>query len=218
MSNMKNFDRVYKQLSTEQDQSVYNVGIFPGAFKPPHIGHYATAYDACKNNERVYIFVSDKSRPLSTQNKGNAKEVPDSARYSNILKSDKYSDNLLGVRTAGVARMTSATAFRSAISIKDKNTIAKNIPDGVDKDEVYSILMQSNDIGNSGYGHITIDQTMKIWQLYRVLLMNLTGKGPDDLIIKQSSPSPVKDTYDLVDTLNKSEHARMTSVRLYVGE
>jgi len=215
---MQRFDSLYGSLLTEQDENVLKIGIFPGAFKPPHVGHYTTAYDACKNNDKVYIFVSDKPRPLTTQHKGNKKEVPDSARYANILKSDKYTDRLLGVQTAGVARMTSATAFRSAISIKDKVTISKNIPEGVDSDRVYDILMKSNDLDNPGYGHITVEQTMDIWMLYKPLLINLTGMNPEDIIIQVSKPSPVKDTYDLVDQLNKSEQAGNIGVRLYVGE
>ena len=215
---MKSFDQLYKSLVCEQDNNVYKVGVFPGAFKPPHVGHYATAYDACKNNDKVYIFVSDKPRPLSTQNKGNVKEVPDAIRYNNILKSDKYTNNLLGVQTAGVARMTSATAFRAAVSIKDKSTIAKNLPEGVDVDAAYNILMQSNDISSSGYGHITVEQTMALWRLYRPMLLSQAGLTEDNLIISVSSPSPVKDTYDLVDQLNNSEQAGNISVRLYVGE
>ena len=216
---MEQFDNLYKQLILEQDQNVLKIGVFPGAFKPPHIGHFMTAYNACKSNDHVYIFVSDKPRPISTQTTtGNKKEVPDSARYSNILKTDKYTSNLLGVRTAGVARMTSATAFRTAISVKDKNTIAKNIPEGVDVDRVYNVLMRSNDISNPGYGHVTVDQTMEIWKHYKPILHNLTGLTEDRLKIIVSSPSPVKDTYDLVDRLNNSDQANNTSVRLYVGE
>ena len=121
---MEQFNQLFKNILLEQDMDVFKVGIFPGAFKPPHIGHFTTAYNACKDNDMVYIFVSDKPRPLSTQNKGKA-EIPDINRYSNIMNSDKYTSNLLGVQPAGVARMTSATAFRAAISLKDKNTIAK---------------------------------------------------------------------------------------------
>ena len=218
MCQMKQFDQLYGRLLSEQDSRVFNVGIFPGAFKPPHVGHYATAYNACKNNEKVYIFVSDKPRPLSTTSVGNKKEAPDSARYANILKSDKYTNNLLSVQTAGVARMTSATAFRAAIAIKDKNTIAKNLPEGADIDRIYKILMGSNELTSPTYGHITVDQTMAIWNLYKPLLLQQTGLGENDIIIKVSTPSPVKDTYDLVDELNNSEQAGMTSVKLYVGE
>tara|TARA_B100002019_G_scaffold263569_1_gene251728 strand:- start:2020 stop:2667 length:648 start_codon:yes stop_codon:yes gene_type:complete len=215
---MNSFDTLYKSVICEQDQNVYKIGIFPGAFKPPHIGHYTTAYNACKNNDKVHIFISDKPRPLSTQNKGGGKEVPDSVRYNNILKTDKYTNNLLGVQTAGVARMTSATAFRAAVSVKDKATIAKNLPEGIDVDSAYSILMQSNDISSPGYGHITVEQTMNLWRLYRPLLLSQSGLPDENLIISVSSPSPVKDTYDLVDQLNNSEQAGNISVRLYVGE
>ena len=114
--------------------------------------------------------------------------------------------------------MTSATAFRAAISIKDKNTVAKNLPDGVDKDKIYQILLQSHDISSPSYGHVNIEQTMQIWALYKPALMSLTGKSEEQIVIKTSVPSPVKDTYDLVDQLNQSEQAGNTSVRLYVGE
>ena len=214
---MEQFNQLFKNILLEQDMDVFKVGIFPGAFKPPHIGHFTTAYNACKDNDMVYIFVSDKPRPLSTQNKGKT-EVPDIQRYSNIMNSDKYTSNLLGVQPAGVARMTSATAFRAAISLKDKNTIAKNLPEGGDTDAIFSILMRSNDIGNPGYGHVTVDQTMEIWKHYKPILHNLTGLAEDRLKIIVSSPSPVKDTYDLVDRLNNSDQANNTSVRLYVGE
>jgi cytidyltransferase-like protein len=214
---MEQFNQLFKNILLEQDMDVFKVGIFPGAFKPPHIGHFTTAYNACKDNDMVYIFVSDKPRPLSTQNKGKA-EIPDINRYSNIMNSDKYTSNLLGVQPAGVARMTSATAFRAAISLKDKNTIAKNLPDGVDSDAIFSTLMRSNDIGDPGYGHVTVDQTMEIWNHYKPILHNLTGLTEDRLKIIVSSPSPVKDTYDLVERLNNSDQANNTSVRLYVGE
>ena len=213
---MDNFDTVYKQIIQEQTDNLVNIGIFPGAFKPPHIGHYTTAYNACMNNDKVFIFISEKSRALSTQNKGN--EQPDSVRYSNIIKSDKYTNNLFGVQTAEVARMTSASAFRAAIAVKDKNTVAKNIPDGVDKDRIYQILLNSNDISSETYGHITVQQSLEIWNLYKQNLTQLTGLGDDDIIIKSSVPSPVKDTYDLVSELNDREDANTINVRLYVGE
>jgi hypothetical protein len=59
---------------------------------------------------------------------------------------------------------------------------------------------------------------MQMWQLYKPSLMSLTGKRDEDIVISVSNPSPVKDTYDLVDEFNNSEQASMISVRLYVGE
>ena len=91
---MDNFDKLFTNLICEQDSNVQKVGIFPGAFKPPHMGHYYTALNACKDNDQVYIFVSKKSRALSTQNIAQpvgAKDC-DAQRYSNFMSSDKYTD------------------------------------------------------------------------------------------------------------------------------
>lgn len=215
---MKSFDILVSSLLSEQVQDVYTVGIFPGAFKPPHIGHYTTALNACKVCDEVNIFVSSKSRAISTQNKAGGKDAPDSMRYKNLIHSDKFTDNILSVQTAGVARMTSASAFRVAVSAKDKNTIMKNVPKSVDEDIVYNILMSSNDVNSSDYGHVTIEQTMAIWKLYAGSLIQESGIDSDKLNINISKISPVKDTYDLVESINNDERARMTSVKLYVGE
>lgn len=216
---MGNFDQLFASVICEQDNDVYKVGIFPGAFKPPHAGHFYTALNACKNNDVVYIFVSKKGRALSTQNKAGpaGSKDCDLNRYNNFIKSDKYTDNLLSIQPAECARMTSASAMRAAISIKDKNTVLKNLPDGIDSDLVYDILMQSNDVSNSNYGHVTIDQTMSIWKIFQQGLIKQSGKSDDQIRVLVSDISPVKDTYDLVDRLNKDVNAGMTSVNLYVG-
>lgn len=216
---MDNFNKLFTNLICEKDSNVHKVGIFPGAFKPPHMGHYYTALNACKNNDVVYIFVSKKERALSTQNKsGPAGSTDcDAERYSNFMKSDKYTSNLLGIQPAECARMTSASAMRAAIAIKDKNTVFKNLPETVDKDLIYDILMQSNDVSNPNYGHVTIEQTMSIWDLFQEGLIKESGKTNEQIRVFVSQVSPVKDTYDLVDSLNKDGKASMTSVNLYVG-
>jgi len=215
---MNNFENLYKELITEAGD-ITKIGIFPGAFKPPHVGHYTTALNACEDNDIVYIYISSKPRALSTQNKaaGTGGKDCDSDRYKNMMTSDKYTNNLLSVQPAACARMTSASAMRVAISAKDKNTIFKNLPDGVDKESVFNILMQSNDISNDEYGHVTIQQTLEIWRHYQELLISATGTDTKDIRILASDITPVRDTYELVDTLNKSEQAGNISVRLYVG-
>lgn len=216
---MDNFDKLFTNLICEQDSNVQKVGIFPGAFKPPHMGHYYTALNACKNNDVVYIFVSKKERALSTQNKSGptGSKDCDADRYKNFMKSDKYTSNLLSIQPAACARMTSASAMRAAIAIKDKNTVFKNLPESVDKDLIYDILMQSNDVSNPNYGHVTIEQTMSIWGLFQEGLIEESGKNNEQIRVFISQVSPVKDTYDLVDNLNKDDKASMTSVNLYVG-
>lgn len=215
---MDKFNAVYGRILAEEDNNVNTIGIFPGAFKPPHIGHYHTALDACKQCDSFYIFVSSKSRPLSTTNKAQgAKDVCDSDRYANIFKSEKFIGNLLSVQPAACARMTSATAFRTAMSVKDKNTIIENLPQGADVDKIFDILMRSNDIAGAHFGHVTVDQAMQIWQEYIPLLSQQSGMPIENIILNVSEISPVKDTYDLVGDINNSEEAGMTSIKLYVG-
>ena len=223
---MYNFEKLAAHFLTERSEAIRKVGIFPGAFKPPHFGHYVTALDAANSCDDLYIYISSKSRELSTHNKVAGPEKPDSERYSNLFKTDKFSANLLGVQCATCARpnlagsmkKASASSIRAAISLKDKNTIIKNIPDGVDGDHVFSILMQSNSVESEDYGYVTVKQSYDIWQLYKDQLTQNTNIDPDRLHLLISKISPVKDTYDLVSELNESEGAGNTSVHLYVGE
>ena len=215
---MRNFEQLYRGIITEQDRDIHKIGIFPGAFKPPHTGHFHTALDACKACDEVYIFISTKSRELTTQNVAGGPEAPDSARYKNLIHGDKFTNNIFSVTTAGVARMTSASAMRAAISIKDKHTIFENLPEGSDKEAIFNILMYSNDISNDQYGHISADQAVEIWRQYLPLLISGSDLSEDRINIKLSPASPVRDTYELVDSINNSEIADRTAIRLYVGE
>lgn len=46
-----------------------SIGIFPGAFKPPHIGHFETAKTMADQNKMSYILVSTKERDGITAEK-----------------------------------------------------------------------------------------------------------------------------------------------------
>lgn len=193
----------------------YNViGVFPGAFKPPHNGHFQVALQACNSCDEVYIFVSSKERPLVKPDIGNKKTgMPDIARYNNIFNSDKYTSNLLSVDAVDpIFGETSATIVRKAVELKDVETIRENLPDeiGNDKDNVVDILLDNN-------GNITIDHTMAIWGIYKKYLISNSNLSDDDINIQVAVPSPVKDTYDLVDRLNGEPEANKTAVKLYVG-
>lgn len=217
---MNSFNHYYNRLFFEQLGGQQSIGIFPGAFKPPHMGHFYTALNACKDNDEVYIFVSKKPRALSTQNIATPKGVKDCDinRYSNFMKNDKYTSNLASIGPAGCERLTSASALRAAISLKDKNTIFKNVPDMVDKQAIYDVLMQSNNPEADNYGHISIQQTMTIWDSYRSALAKNSKLDESKIKIIVSDISPVKDTYDLVNNINQSDVAANTNVKLYVGE
>ena len=199
------------------------IGIFPGAFKPPHMGHFATALKAATICDKVYMFMSCKDRECETP-LDNPYEIvqpknqkrPDSDRYTNLIRPDsKYRSNLLDVTCEEVDRLTSATIIRNAIALRDANTIFQNIPDiGDDKHKVVDILLEND-------GVINLDHTLDVWEIYKKHIIDKTNIDKSDIIIKPSfSPStPVKDTYDLVDSINNDiEAANKTIIKLYVGK
>lgn len=219
---MNKFNTLFDDLIVERDTSIRKVGIFPGAFKPPHMGHFFTALQACKDNDSVYIFISKKPRALSTQNKSKPGGPGDcdADRYTNFMKNDKYTGNLLNVEPAACSRLTSASVMRAALALgnQGKETVYNNIPEMVNRDQVWDILNVSNDISNGdNFGHITINQALDIWGIYKDSLINSSDLSSDDINIVVSEVSPVKDTYDLVSDMNNSEMAGSTSVKLYVG-
>jgi cytidyltransferase-like protein len=215
MSNFNSqINRYLNQYLLEQSQDYNVVGIFPGAFKPPHNGHFQVALQACNSCDNVYVFVSNKERPLVKQPSTKKKtEMPDIARYNNIFNSDKYTSNLMSVDAVDpIFGETSATIVRKAIELGDVETVKENLPDeiGNDKDKVVQILLDNQ-------GTITIDHTMAIWDIYKKYLIQNSNLNDENINIQVAIPSPVKDTYDLVDELNKSEDAGKTVVKLYVG-
>ena len=54
------FDKLINEVLNEQP--ITKVGIFPGAFKPPHLGHFKTVQRMASKNDKAYVFVSNKSR------------------------------------------------------------------------------------------------------------------------------------------------------------
>lgn len=53
---MKNY-----KLFVEQ-QNAFTVGLFPGAFKPPHKGHFATAKNMANENRAAIVLISSETR------------------------------------------------------------------------------------------------------------------------------------------------------------
>jgi hypothetical protein len=51
------------------EQKLTTVGFFPGAFKPPHVGHYETARQLAEQNKAAYVLVSGKDREGITTDK-----------------------------------------------------------------------------------------------------------------------------------------------------
>jgi cytidyltransferase-like protein len=58
---------IFEQLLKEVDTK--NVGLFPGKFKPPHIGHFKTCEIASKENDIVFVLISSKEHEGITAEK-----------------------------------------------------------------------------------------------------------------------------------------------------
>lgn len=52
------FKDLFETFLKEVD--VKNIGIFPGKFKPPHLGHFKTCEEACKDNDITFVLISNK--------------------------------------------------------------------------------------------------------------------------------------------------------------
>lgn len=60
---INSFDVLLEQVNIVEDTAVeMKVGLYPGAFKPPHIGHYQAAKLALQQNDIVFVLVSGMCR------------------------------------------------------------------------------------------------------------------------------------------------------------
>ena len=50
------------KLFTENNKGMFSIGVFPGAFKPPHKGHFDTIKKAAQENNIVFVLVSAADR------------------------------------------------------------------------------------------------------------------------------------------------------------
>jgi cytidyltransferase-like protein len=67
------------------EQRGYSVGIFPGAFKPPHKGHFDTVKRAATENNDVYVIISAVDRDgITAQNSLNTWNIYKSYLPKNV--------------------------------------------------------------------------------------------------------------------------------------
>lgn len=238
---MNRFEQLYADLLIESEQ-VNKIGIFPGAFKPPHIGHFETARKACEwaTNENtttgyLYLIASNKPRSLTQQNVSKAGAVDcDSQRYVNLLAkqvrkergstemvNNFRTDNLLSIQPAECERLGSASAVRTAIKNNDEGAVMSMLPDQLNElqqRQIWKILSASTNSDNVNVGQITSEQMQAIWSVFIEVLENMYTKCVIQFDV--SSTSPVTDTYELVDAINKGGtdlEPERTSINLYVG-
>jgi len=225
-------------LFEDTDSSSRNIGIFPGKYKIPHVGHYITAEQACTECDEVYIFISPVPQPIeigSTKPEINTgkSEPPDIIRYEGILappygkkdpSTNKWINNLGGIQPAEVNRPEglgackgmelSARYIRKALGERDLNTVKKNLPPGVSFDTVSDIF---DDIYEQQ--QITAEHSKDIWtRAFVPLLAARTPIEEKNIHVRISEVSPVKDTYELTGEINESEGAEKTQILLYVGK
>ena len=93
---------VFEELS-----SSLKVGLYPGAFKPPHIGHYQAALDALKRNDVVYVLISGQTR-----GDGDSKITPEQSKAIwEVYKQYNGDDNLkIAVVPNSMDRITNAAS------------------------------------------------------------------------------------------------------------
>lgn len=237
---MNSFKSLYTSLLRESDD-FKKMGIFPGAFKPPHIGHFETAKIACswatggnKQPGSFFIFASGKSRSLDQQNvSGKDAKDCDGARYNNLLADEVpesrgsrnmvrnfRTDNLLSIQSATCARLGSASAVRTALREQDRGGVESMLPKELDqtqRDQIWKVLTPSIEPGGEKFGHIDAEQMTFIWRIYIDTLQSLFSKC--DIEFDLAPGSPVTDTYELVDAINKGElgSPENISINLYVG-
>jgi len=67
MIDIKSFKAMVGTTIIEKRTSKMKIGVFPGAFKPPHVGHYNTAVLGAKQNDKMLVIVSDTVRGAGSE-------------------------------------------------------------------------------------------------------------------------------------------------------
>jgi len=201
------------------------IGILPGAFKPPHRGHFLTAKNACEECDIVFILMSPTSRELGKASKNIA--GPESQKYAGLLPGGKQADDLmtnLHIELAEVDRQTSASSMRARIAsygleLDDNITFLKNIKDFLpDLPEEDMLQISGSLITTLKDGIISANEAAEVWKVYVKHLDKV--RRHTHVIFDITAGSPIGSTYELCEQLNQqAEGERATyNVRLYTGE
>lgn len=62
MIEIQSFKSMVGKTIIEKHTKRMKIGLFPGAFKPPHVGHYNTAVMGAKQNDKMLVVISDTVR------------------------------------------------------------------------------------------------------------------------------------------------------------
>lgn len=213
-------------LLSEQVNSS-SAGIFPGAFKPPHAGHYHTARAAAMNNDVLFILMSDTPRDLNQTNVSNKPERPDSDRYKSLLPGGKQNALLqhVDVRIAQCERpeidgeAASASRLRKQIAryaaqVDDMVTFRQNaesfIPSSLSEEDKSRVAEHFVKI--TADGMIDAQEAAAIWGIYANQLRRETGTNIE---FEMVPGSPVQLTYEIVKVIDDNQ--TYNTANLYVG-
>lgn len=221
VGNIYSFDSVLDIISETHDQPTgKKIGIFPGAFKPPHRGHYATAATACSVCDELYIIMSSKDRVLGKPSADGG--LPEWVKFKSLLPGGKSADKLKNVQVelAEVDRQTSASKMRTEIlntslNTDDIETFIANVGpflpplDEASIREICGTLMAKS----VRDGVISANESSRIWELY----INQLKRDYSNVQIhfSISEISPIIDTHELVIDVLDNEPA---NILLYTGQ
>ena len=106
------FDHLFEHVCMfERKTSKIRVGLYPGAFKPPHIGHYKAAIENLKRNDVLYVIISGQSR-----GKGADKITADESEKIWNLYRSYHGDNKLRIIRADNHTDTGSGAIGTVIT------------------------------------------------------------------------------------------------------
>ena len=202
------------------------IGLFPGAFKPPHRGHFMTAAMAAKNCDVVYIIMSPKERIIGQASADTG--APEWKKYAGLLPGGKqhemYGDTL-NTTLAEVDRQTSASAMRATIAdlalgnndmVTWENNLRSFLPPDLEDEDVRKAVDLLHKSPEDQV--ISVDEADQLWGIY---LNSLRRKFPNTQIeYKIAEISPIKTSYDLAEEIFNDAKVAETryNLKLYTGE
>ena len=153
----------------ERKTNNIRIGLYPGAFKPPHVGHYQAAIENLAKNDIVYVIISGKSR-------GEGKDkitAEESEKIWNLYRSfngDRSlrivrADNHIDSGTGAVSTVISATydinndgEFTPTTKYTEPHPVAKQIYTDLKEFDICSVTVHAGKEDFSGrYSNFPFD-------------------------------------------------------------
>lgn len=204
-------------------------GVFPGAFKPPHKGHYHTALQAALNGgiDTLFILMSDTPRTLETNNTGN--NTPDWKRYSGLLPGGRQHaefDGKIQIELAECERPdiggkpASASNLRAkitqfALHNQDIKTFMDNANEFIPPELApeAKVEVAKHMVKHAQDGIVDAYEAAQIWEKYYIPLIEQHGGA--NIVFEILQGSPVGYTYEVIRTM--VEMQTYDKVKLFVG-